>query len=359
MKLLFFIESLQSGGKERRLVELISGLKKYTDYEMELVLLNKEIHYKKILDTNIKIHFIKRKSKKDLIPFFSFFKICVSFKPNIIHVWGNLVAYYSLLSRIFLNIPLINNQITDAPQNVKFSLLNNTIPFYFSDLIVANSKAGLEAYKISNKKGVVIYNGFDFDRVKNLEQAEIVKKKFEIGRGKIVGMVANFTKKKDYFTFIEAAQMVLKQVSDVVFLCIGNGEYSSFKSKVNIKYSNKIRFIEAQSDIESIINVFTIGVLSTYTEGISNSVMEYMALGKPVIVTEGGGSNELINNNINGFLIPPKSPRILAEKIICLLNNDDLSVNFGRQGKNILFEKFTLNIMINEYINVYKNILSK
>ena len=81
MKILFYIESLNSGGKERRLVELIKGLSKYPDIEMELVLTRDYIHYKEISDTGIKIHFNIRKGlKKDPRLFFKFYKIAKKFE---------------------------------------------------------------------------------------------------------------------------------------------------------------------------------------------------------------------------------------------------------------------------------------
>ena len=120
IKIIFFIESLRSGGKERRLIELLSYLKDKPEYELMVVLVEKKIYYKKFLDMKIPFVFIERKTiKKDPRPFFSFYGLCRQFKPDMVHVWGRMNAIYALPTIIFQKIPLINGQITSAPPNLK------------------------------------------------------------------------------------------------------------------------------------------------------------------------------------------------------------------------------------------------
>ena len=105
--------------------------------------------------------------------------------------------------------------------------------------------------------------------------------------------------------------MILNNRKDVTFLVIGNG-INLEKCRMKARGHEKIKFLGFQNDIESIVNVFNAGVLLTnqdvHGEGISNSIMEYMALGKPVIATDGGGTKELIVDGKTGFLVQPKSP---------------------------------------------------
>ncbi len=147
MKILFFIESLHAGGKERRLVELLKGLSRHEDISMELALTRRDIHYTDIFNLNIKTHYIERKYfKKDPSLFFKFYRIAREFKPDIIHVWGNLAAIYAIPAKVILKVSMINNQITDAPTEVNNGLLSHKVTFPFSDFLVANSKAGLKSY---------------------------------------------------------------------------------------------------------------------------------------------------------------------------------------------------------------------
>ena len=350
MKILFFIESLLAGGKERRLVELLKGIKTiFPEYEIELVLTKKQVHFTEIFDLNIKIYYTERKfTKKDPSVFFKFYKIAKRFKPDIIHVWGNMVAIYAIPTKLILNIPLLNNQVTDAPTIVKKSLLGHSITFPFSDKIISNSRAGLHSYSAPNYKCQVIYNGFNFDRIKLLKQKE------DVSNSKIVGMVASYTNLKDYETFIKAAQIVLSSLDNVIFMCMGAGNSQAYERIISPKHKDKIKLLGNQKNIESIINTFDIGVLSTLTEGISNSIMEYMAIGKPVVATFCPGTKELVVDRVTGFLVPVRSPEIMAEKILKLLKNDDLAVKMGMEGRARIQSLFSINQMLNNYIALYE-----
>jgi len=356
MKILFFIESLHPGGKERRLVELLKGLSKYEDISTELVLTRKNVHYKDIFNLNLRIHYIERKYRKDLSLFFKFYRIAREFKPDIVHTWGNLPVVYAIPSKMLLKIPLINNQITDAPMHVKGGLLSYKITFPFSDILIANSKAGLKSYNAPESKSKVIYNGFAFDRIEYLETPEKIRERLNINTDHVLGMVASFSLLKDYGTYIKAAQKVLKKNSNIVFLCVGAGDDDIYHELVNHEFNNKIRFLSRQHNIESIMNICDIGILATYTEGIANSLMEFMALGKPVIATDCGGTRELIKDGETGFLVKPKSPEELASKIEYLLDNNKIASNMGERGKERIKKEFSIEKMINSFVGLYRTL---
>jgi glycosyltransferase involved in cell wall biosynthesis len=90
-------------------------------------------------------------------------------------------------------------------------------------------------------------------------------------------------------------------------------------------------------------------------EGISNSILEYMAMGKAVIASTGGGTNEIIDNNKTGFLINPSSPRELCEKIEVLVNNIELRKTMGIAGRQRIEDHFSISNMVSKFIDVYKN----
>jgi len=358
MKILFYIENLRSGGKERRLVELIKGLSKYPDIKMTLVLTKDEIHYTDIFKTEIKIYYTIRKGlKKDPRLFFKFYNIVKKVKPDIIHVWGNMVAVYAIPTKILLGIPMINNQITDAPPKFHNTVLNHKITFPFSDLIIANSKAGLKVYNAPKRKSICIYNGFNFNRLKNLTAQATIKRQFNIKTKYVIAMVASFSDLKDYKTYILSALQVLTTRSDVSFLCVGSGNATPYKQMVPTKNKRQILFLGRQENVESIMNICDIGVLMSnpalHGEGISNALLEFMALGKPVIACNSGGTKELILNNKNGFIIKAQDVEALATKINILLGNNELRKDMGLKSKMIAINKFGINRMINEFEKVY------
>jgi glycosyltransferase involved in cell wall biosynthesis len=363
MKILFFTDTLNAGGKERRLTELMKALISRKDIEFELVVMSNEIHYKEVLDLGIKIHYIIRKTKNDISVFFRFLKLCRNLRPDIIHCWDSMTAVYLVPASKLLNIKLVNGMVVDSPvrQNVLNKYwLRGRLTFPFSDAIVGNSKAGVLAYKAPLKKSIVIYNGFNFSRIKNLISKDTVKEQIGLDSdsGYIVGMVASFSHYKDYPTYFEAARILLKKRKDITFLAIGN-ETDSAESQKLIEKENSAHFrlLGKRSGIESIVNLMDICVLSTFTEGISNSILEYMALGKPVIATSGGGTNEIVADLKTGFLIGTSNPEELAEKIELLLDNVKLREGMGLAGKEWIVKYFSIDLMINKYINLYNDLL--
>jgi glycosyltransferase involved in cell wall biosynthesis len=366
MKVLFFIDGLIAGGKERRLVELMKGIKSGFDVEFELVVMNPEIHYRQVFDLGIKIHYLIRKTRKDVSVFHKFYKICKNFKPDIIHCWDSMTAVYSIPSSKLLGIKLINGMVADAPERFNISnkrWFRTKFAFLFSDIIIGNSKAGLKAYHAPAKKSSYIYNGFDSKRIKNIEAPGIVRNRFNIKSSIVVLMVGAFGDRKDYDSFIEAAKIICENKNDIEFIAVGEGKnFRRISEKISQNMSDRIKLLGKQSDVESIINISDICVLTTnikvHGEGISNSILEYMAMGKPVIASRGGGTNEIVEESVTGFLISPLSPRELAAKIEILIDNPALRTELGRAGMEKIKSKFSLDLMVAEYISLYESVLN-
>ena len=366
MKILFIIDSLRAGGKERQLVELLNGLSRYKDIECELAVMSKDIHYNEIFNLDINIHYLIRRWKKDPIIFLKLYKICKEFKPDIIHSWDLISTLLSIPLAKYFGIKLINSSLrgsSSASYFTKYSILSN-LSFIFSDIVISNSMAGLKARgKKENEKFKVVRNGFNFDRIKKIGTQDKIRKELNIITLYIVGMVSTFREGKDYNTFFKAAKNVVSTRKDVTFIAVGDGpQYNYYLNKIEEKYKNNIRLIGKRIDVESIINIFDIGILTSFIcnahgEGISNSIMEYMALGKPVIATNCGGNPELVINNVTGFLVTPKNLNELVNKINYLLDNENVAVEMGKAGKLRIEKDFSSGKMVNNYLDIYKNMM--
>lgn len=365
MKILFVANSLVSGGTERRLVELAKGLSKFPDVKLRLVLFSEEIHYSEIKQLDIKIDIIKRIPKKNPIVFYHFYRLCKSWKPDLIHSWGTMSSIWAIPSVVLLRIKLINGNIVNAPDNISFfdsEYFRAKITFPFSKIIVGNSKAGLKAYKVPNDKGICIYNGFDEHRISNLKEPNILKEELQITTKYIVGMVGSFSERKDYETYFNAANLILVKRNDITFLAVGEGPMlEKFTSTIPEKFTNHFRLTGARRDIESLVNIFTIGVLTTnaklHGEGISNAILEYMALGKPTIATKCGGTPEIVSHMKTGILIPDNSAKTLVEKLTYLLENLEVRESMGNMAKTTIKNHFSLQKMTESYFNLYRGLV--
>jgi len=363
MKILFFIDCFVAGGKERRLTELMKALKNRPDIEFELAVMDREIHYKEIFDLGIKIHYLIRKTKKDPSVFLKLYRLCKNSKPDIIHCWDSMTAIYSVPVCKMLRIKLVNGMIVDTPVRQSISnkrWLRARLTFPFSNVIIGNSRAGLKAYCAPGKKSICIYNGFNFNRLDRVEDSNVIKSKFKVQSNHVVLMVGAFGERKDYESYIDAAKTLCNKRQDVEFIAVGDGKnFTHISEKVGLLLNNKIKLVGNQSNVESFINISDVCVLMTnskvHGEGISNSILEYMAMGKAVIASSGGGTNEIVENNKTGFIINPSRPDELLEKLEILLNNMELRKDMGRAGRQRIESDFSIDSMVNKFVSVYRN----
>jgi glycosyltransferase involved in cell wall biosynthesis len=363
MKILFSTDTLTSGGKERRLIELMKGLKSIPGIDFELAVMSEDIHYREVFDLGIKIHYIIRKRKKDLSVFSKFYKICKDYRPDIVHCWDSMSAVYLVPTCKLLNIKFVNGIVVDTPKKQNFSnkdWLRAKLTFPFSHIIVGNSRAGLAAYRAPKRKSVCVYNGFSFERTKNIGDPGDIRAKFNVKARYVVLMVGAFGVRKDYDSFVDAAMIICEKRRDIEFIAVGDGEsFDRISQKIDARFKENIRLLGRQSDIESIISISDICVLATnsrvHGEGISNSILEYMALGKPVIASIGGGTNEIVEDGKTGILINPLDPAGLAGKIEILINDPGLRDQMGRAGKERIQQYFSIDKMVNTFISIYQD----
>ncbi|MCK5059330.1 MAG: glycosyltransferase, partial [Candidatus Aminicenantes bacterium] len=364
IKILFFLDSLRAGGKERQAVELLKQLSAKQDFKFELLLMKKGIHYKEVNDLNIKINYLYRRNIFDISVFFKLFKILKKIEPSILHTWSTITALYAGPVARLLKIKNICGSVrgaTNVKTHFKSRLINKT-GFLFADKIIANSYAGILSRNLKDsKKAMCIHNGFDFSRIRNLEKHKDIREKFSIKSDKIIGMVGSLDDRKDNEIFINAAKQILKKRRDVTFLVVGDGPKLEYlKSLVEKKDRGHIIFTGRQDEIESIVNIFDIGVLTSknefFREGISNSIMEYMALEKSVIATDSGGNSEIVEDKITGFLVRPKDLDALLGKIDYLLDNPGIAEKMGKAGRVRIEKEFNIEKMINSFIELYKGL---
>ncbi len=360
MKILFFIEAFGFGGKERRLMELIHYLRHNTDFELAMVLTESRIHFEMIHELKVPVKIISRKGlKRDPRVFREFRKFCQDFQPDIIHTWGFMTTFYAIPAKLMLRIPLISSMITVARREFSVISLNNLffkISCSFSDAIISNSEAGLHAFKIKSKKAKVIYNGVRFERFQQAFNWKEIRNSLGIKTSFVVVMVATFSRFKDYDLFLNVAKEINKSRKDITFLGVGGGpELIRITDRMKNENIENVVLTGRRSDVEQIIAASDVGLLCTFSEGISNSIIEYMALGKPVIVTDlKGGSKELVINGETGFCTERDILKVV-DLINELIDDQVLRNSMGKKGKERITRFFSIKRMGEEFVDLYHN----
>ena len=326
-----------------------------------------EIRYRELDDLNVSVVTIKRSAKRDVRLFAKIYRFLAESEPHIVHTWSTMSSIYTSPTAFLQGIKIVNGMIRSAHTDMGWRdqrWIRARLTFPFADAIVSNTREGLKAFGAPSCKSLCIYNGFDFTRITALETQNTIKERWDIKTDFTVGMVASFSEYKDYDTFIGAAVRILKERDDVTFVAIGDGKHRMrVAQQIPDCCLGRIKFLGRIQDVESVINTFDIGVLMTNTrlhgEGISNAILEYMALGKPVIATDYGGNRESIANGRTGFMVPAGNDNELAAKINMLLNNRTMAACMGREGRRMVKKLFDNEKMTEQYFRLYMRLAGR
>jgi L-malate glycosyltransferase len=252
-------------------------------------------------------------------------------------------------------------------------------------MVIANSKASAlvlgERYKVASKKIRVVYNGI---QMKQPVDSGVVRHKYNLPTDvELVGSVGRLDTVKDYRTFIDAAEIVLKTRKRTHFLLIGGGPQESFlRSLVEKKgIQNSFLMLGWRTDARSIISGLDLFVNTSIRESFGNTLVEATMLEKPVIAPAVDGIPEAVGDTgvllpptlpvrkvktpggsrypryvvREGRLQPPRSldPYLLAESIIDLLNDPARREEMGKKGRERAFELFSIDRYKKDLENIY------
>lgn len=219
---------------------------------------------------------------------------------------------------------------------------------------VANSVASeLDSYGIDPNKVEVVGNGIDKDIFYPLKEKRNDKYILYTGR---------LDYRKGLFDLIECARYICKDYSDVSFLIVGKGILlDNLRRRVDkLDLKERVRFL-GFVDKETLIQLYqnaTIYVLPSHYEGLPTVLLEAMSCGLSVVATSVSGNLDVINNGENGILVPPKSPKKMADAISLLLNNADMRERLQRNARKTIEEKYSWEVISNKYLKYYESLLN-
>jgi glycosyltransferase involved in cell wall biosynthesis len=288
------------------------------------------------------------------------------FRPDIVQSWNSMCSVHAAPLAKLAGAKFLDGFVRAAADNRDFrdpDYFRSRFTLPLTDLVVANSRAGLAAYSIPARKGVCIHNGFDPARIGHLAAPEALRLSLGIATPHVIGMVASFSRFKDYDTYFAAAHRLCAQRDDVTFLAIGAGpHFAEYQARIPAAQFPHIRLPGRRADVESIVNILSVGVLTsntdTHGEGISNAIMEYMALGKPVVATACGGNGELIREGETGYLIANRDTDALCDRLGRLLHDAPLARRMGEAGRQRIADAFGLERMTASYAALYRDLVA-
>ncbi|MEW5958584.1 MAG: glycosyltransferase [Chloroflexota bacterium] len=234
------------------------------------------------------------------------------------------------------------------------------------DLYISNSEAGrqtaLEREKISPQKVVTIHNGIDLTRFDGVDfEVDALRRTYGLtANTPLVGVIANLRPMKGHADVIAALPLIIEQIPDIRFMFVGrddmNGAIHSLAQESGL--AQHIIFTGFHSDVRPFYQLFDLFLLPSTWEGCPVSILEAMAMSKPVVATAVGGVPELVVDGQTGRLISPHCPQSIAGAVVALLKEPAAAQQMGRAGRSHVEEHFTLPKMIVQIEAVYDELLA-
>lgn len=369
LRVLHLVDTLNVGGTETQMVQAALRLQ-LRRHEVTVGCLRAEGPLLEVLrQAGIPVvEFRKNKSLLSLSGIYQLLRLAAFLRRERFHalhahdLWANLLG---VPAARLAGTPIVissRRYLEDLPWHRSWrNKVMNSI-YRLSTQVVVNSTAVrailLQTYGLSSEKVRVVYNGVDVqrfasarrDRSKLLPDVEI--------NSKVVAVVANmYSRVKGHDQLIAAATNVCKILPETIFILVGDGQERPRLEQLvrQAGLEKNFIFLGSRKDIPELLACCDLSVLPSEAEAMPNALLEAMASGLPVIATGVGGSLEVIEDGINGLLVPPRNPEALAAAILRVLRDPSFAARLARAGQERIGIQFSFDRLIAQFEQLYQN----
>jgi glycosyltransferase involved in cell wall biosynthesis len=231
------------------------------------------------------------------------------------------------------------------------------------------SKEAMETFAVSlpHSRTRVVYDAIEIPEGECTSLRSDVRREFGIADSVlIIGMVARVSPQKDYFTLANAAADVLARFPELRFLIVGDNSrvdlnrahYAEVAARLNqLGIASSFVFTGHRDDVQHLASAMDIVVLPTHREGLPLSIIEAMALGKPVVATAVGGIPEIVIPGVNGYLHQHENSQELAAAIIDLVGNPERRHRLGNSAREYVRENYSLDRFAADMTRAYGDLV--
>ena len=290
-------------------------------------------------------------------------------KPKIIHFYlpfaywfGGMLSYFCPKTKMIMSRRSTNKY----QKKYYFSKIIEKILHSKMNLLIANSeyvKKELLLEVNGNKNVLTLYNGVEIPDLKKFKSGKI-KDRLKINNNDIIFCtIANFIPYKGHLNLIEAIHLSFKKTNRNFKLILVGQNRNNYKKVIlkkidQLNLNKKILFFEDLDDVNEILSISNLLISSSLEESMSNSILEAMSMQLPCLVTNVGGSPELITNNYNGFVVPPNDINALSDIIIKILNSKNSLNSMGINSRNKIIKQFNIKDKSKELVSIYNSLLN-
>jgi L-malate glycosyltransferase len=285
--------------------------------------------------------------------------------PDIVHNYllrANLVG--SISARL-ARVPVVLCSKRGCHERRGFELISAKIGNALADCVTVNAEAVRDFVHDNEgcprEKMVVIPSGVDTERFRPLPPARFKARLGLAEDRRVVGIVTRMRVRKGVEEFIRAIGAVRAAHPDVHAVIVGevslDQDLQALVAGLNLQ--EHLTLLGRRSDMPEVFSAFDLFVLSSHDEGMSNAILEAMAMEKPVVATDVGGTGEVVRHGHSGLLVPPKDPHALAAAIRDILEQPVRAADMGRLGRRIVEERFSARAMVRQMEQLYGDLAAQ
>lgn len=358
IKVVYLITELHPGGAERILQTLVTGLNKKLFQTHVICLRGKGKIGQEIEAAGISVDYVGWKKKWQFFLFFRLIRLIAQQRPDILHCHLFHTNILGRCARLFTNIPVVLSTVhtmEKRPRPLHFLFDKWTISLCQKEICVSKSVEEFtrEMANIPATKLQTIYNGISLKKLSPSGPKaclDIPKEKF------ILGTLGRLVPEKGLDVLIKAFSLVYSQSPKTSLVIVGSGpeERKLKKLSHSLGINHAVIWIPYSDEVALYYRSFDLFIAASIFEGFGLTVVEAMASGCPVVVSDIPPFRELLPKDMPHLLVPPASPQLLAEKILTLATDKQLLKNIAQRGLKQA-QKFSQEQMIQNYKNLYIN----
>lgn len=275
------------------------------------------------------------------------------------HAWSTLIEGFAGAKIARTPILIHGEHGTMKDDSLKHKLIQRFIWDRF-DRILSVSKVLSD--RLADRIGYprekihTLVNGVNLDKFVDHSHRGDYKKRIELPEGTpVFGSVGRLVEVKNYPLLLRAAKRVIAQIPQAKLLLVGAGPlYPETKAMIrDLEIGDNTIFLRWRKNIPDYIRAMDVFILPSYSEGMSNTILESMACSRAVVATDVGGNPELVSDRKTGLLVPSDDDEQMAAAIIDLLQNTEKRQAFAAAGRAKVEARFTFRQMIRRYENLY------
>jgi glycosyltransferase involved in cell wall biosynthesis len=364
IRIAYVIDRLDTGGTERQLKYLIEGLDRKRFDPVLYLLRGDSDHHLKLSDTPVHtLNVNSLISISGLLKLLSFARTLKNYRFDIVQTFFQDATFLGVLAAKMANIPAVVISIRDLlfwSRSTPVTFAIYRFMTALTDGVLVNSKAVKHcvARFVRNRKIRVIPNGIPFPEP-IVENSAPMSLRSELGirsEAPLVVLVSNCNRRvKRVDLLIEAIPLVLRH-HFAHFMLVGDGHLRPILEAraCELGVIQHITFAGHRQDISRILSEAYIALNTSDSEGLSNSIMEAMQAGLPVVASDVMGNRELLSHGINGLLFKPGDYKNLAACIVKLLENQSLRISMSHANCARIIRDYAIDVMIKRHSEYYK-----